>query len=91
MNILIVTPGFPSIINNSISSKFVLYEAKAYAKNGANVTVVTPHYPGVPSYEEFEYGIKVYRFTKPSIITFLSSIMCSNNSFIRRRIINYIS
>jgi len=62
IKILIVTPGFPSQAVNNISAVFVLTEAKSYAINGADVTVVTPHYYPAPINEVFDKNIKVKRF-----------------------------
>jgi glycosyltransferase involved in cell wall biosynthesis len=62
MNILIPTFSFPSIKRTHHDGKFVFSEAVAYAENGANVRVITPHYPGVDKTERIKEKIKVLRF-----------------------------
>jgi len=62
MNILITTFSFPSLTNGIYDGKFVLAEAIAYANNGANVRVVTPHYAGGKIKEKIHDRITVYRF-----------------------------
>ena len=62
MRILIVTTSFPSRRPGEFLGKFVLNEARAYAENGAEVSVLTPHYPGVPVREQFQAHLVVHRF-----------------------------
>lgn len=62
MNILIVTPGFPSQKGTNASAKFVFNEALAYSINGANVHVLTPHYPGAMRQEKINEKLYVKRF-----------------------------
>lgn len=62
MNILIITTSFPCAKTNTIGGKFVLHEALAYARNGANVKVVTPIFEGAPAYEKIENNLEVFRF-----------------------------
>ena len=62
MNVLIATFSFPSIEFNNHDGAFVFSEAMAYAENGANVNVVTPHYRGVKKKEMIGEKITVYRF-----------------------------
>ena len=70
LNILLVTPGFPCEKNGSQAAKFVYLEALSYTENGANVKVITPHYPGVPEYEKLNDNLEVYRFrySKPEFL-----------------------
>ena len=62
MNILITTFSFPSLTDGIYDGKFVLSEAIAYANNGANVRVITPHYPGAEKKEDIHERITVFRF-----------------------------
>gem|GEM_PF-2608647 len=62
MRILIVTTSFPSRRPGEFLGKFVLNEARAYSENGAEVSVLTPHYPGVPATEQFQPRLVVHRF-----------------------------
>ena len=62
MNILITTFSFPSIGRNHHDGKFVFSEAVAYAENGANVRVITPHYPGADRIEKVNEKMEVFRF-----------------------------
>ncbi len=62
MKILICTFSFPYIDGNVFDSRFVYSEAKGYANNGADVTVLTPHFPGAPELENNEKGLTVRRF-----------------------------
>jgi len=62
VNILIITTSFPCQKTNTIGGKFVLHEAMAYARNGANVKVLTPIYEGAPAYEKIEDKLEVFRF-----------------------------
>lgn len=62
MNILITTFSFPSLKNGIYDGKFVLAEAMAYADNGANVRVITPHYAGAKKKEKIHDRVTVYRF-----------------------------
>ena len=61
MNILIVTPSFPSQKNNTYLGKFVLTEALAYSGNKASVRVIMPHYPGSDRKELIGKNIEVIR------------------------------
>lgn len=63
MNILITTFSFPSLELGHYDGKFVLAEAKAYAENGAEVKVLTPHYPGANKKEFIGPNIEVVRFS----------------------------
>ena len=62
MKILITTFSFPSEELGHYDGKFVLAEAKAYAKNGATVKVLTPYYPGSRKKEQLQEGIEIIRF-----------------------------
>jgi glycosyltransferase involved in cell wall biosynthesis len=62
MKILIPSFSFPAFEKNNFDGKFVFSEAIAYAENGATVTVLTPHYPGVSPREIIDPGIEVVRF-----------------------------
>jgi glycosyltransferase involved in cell wall biosynthesis len=62
MNILITSFSFPSFKNNNYDGKFILSEAEAYGANGADVRVVTPHFPGADKTEVVSGGIKIFRF-----------------------------
>lgn len=62
MNILITTFSFPSYKDESFDGRFVLSEAFAYAENGANVRVLTPHYKGADKVENIPKRIAVFRF-----------------------------
>lgn len=62
MNILITSFSFPSYKNKTYDGKFVFSEAIAYVSNGANVRVVTPHYPGALKREQINENITVHRF-----------------------------
>jgi glycosyltransferase involved in cell wall biosynthesis len=62
MNILIPTFSFPFLPQENYDGKFVLAEAQAYAENGAEVQVITPHFGSVPHQEMLESGIRVRRF-----------------------------
>jgi glycosyltransferase involved in cell wall biosynthesis len=62
MNILIPTFSFPAQKLGVYDGKFVFSEAVAYAKAGARVRVVTPHFPGSASIERVHKNIVVYRF-----------------------------
>ena len=61
MNILIVTPSFPSLKDHAYLGKFVLIEALAYSRNNASVRVVMPHYPGAEKRECIDKNIEVFR------------------------------
>jgi glycosyltransferase involved in cell wall biosynthesis len=61
VNILIVTSSFPAPRIGIYDGKFVLSEAIAYAKAGAKVRVLTPHFLGVDIREEIQNGVVVYR------------------------------
>ena len=56
------TFSFPSFKDNIFDGKFVFSEANAYAENGANVKVVTPHYKGAERKESIHGQITVVRF-----------------------------
>ena len=62
MKILICTFSFPYIEGNVFDSRFVYGEAVGYANNGAEVTVLTPHFPGSPELESIGDKIRVIRF-----------------------------
>jgi glycosyltransferase involved in cell wall biosynthesis len=62
MNILIATTSFPDKNNDDIAGKFVMHEARAYALNGINVTVLTPHQPGAVRREMIQPRLQVIRF-----------------------------
>lgn len=62
MNILICTFSFPWFGGNVFDSRFVYGEAVGYAANGAQVTVLTPHFPGAPLEETCGPGIRIIRF-----------------------------
>ena len=62
MNILINTFSFPSPKHNIHDGRFVFSEAVAYAKGGARVKVITPHFPGVDKREQITENISVFRF-----------------------------
>jgi len=62
MNILIATFSFPARKLEVYDGKFVFFEAAAYARAGAKVRVVTPHFSGADSIENLEEGIRVFRF-----------------------------
>ncbi len=62
MNILIATTSFPDKNNNDIGGKFVLNEAMAYAINGADVKVLTPHQLGALKRELIQKRLDVIRF-----------------------------
>lgn len=62
MNILITTFSFPSLRDGIYDGSFVLAEAIAYAQNGANVKILTPHYSKSATEELIHPGIKVIRF-----------------------------
>jgi len=59
---VIPTFSFPFLPQENYDGKFVLAEAQAYAENGAEVQVITPHFDNVPRQEVLESGIKVFRF-----------------------------
>jgi glycosyltransferase involved in cell wall biosynthesis len=62
LHVLIVTLSFPDPSRGVFDGRFVLSEATAYAKNGAAVLVITPHFPNACRYEVIEPGIRVHRF-----------------------------
>ncbi len=62
MKILICTFSFPYIDGNVFDSRFVYGEAVGYANNEADVTVLTPHFPGSPELELIGEKIRVIRF-----------------------------
>jgi glycosyltransferase involved in cell wall biosynthesis len=62
MNILIASFSFPSMKHNIHDGRFVFSEAMAYGQNGARVTVITPHFPGVDKKEEITEKTRVLRF-----------------------------
>ncbi|MCP3876700.1 MAG: glycosyltransferase family 4 protein [Desulfobacteraceae bacterium] len=62
MNILITSSSFPSYKNNVYDGKFVLSEAISYAKNGASVRIITPHFSGAHKFEKIHEKITVFRF-----------------------------
>lgn len=62
MRIIIATFSFPDLANGHYDGRFVLAEARGYALNGAQVLVITPHYPGAAVAETLPDGIRVQRF-----------------------------
>ena len=62
MNILIPTTSFPDKTNHDIGGKFVLNEAMAYAVNGMQVKILTPHQPGALKKERIRERLNVIRF-----------------------------
>lgn len=62
MKILVASFGFPDLAIGSYDARFVLSEAMAYARNGAAVLVLTPHYPGGRRDDEVYPGVRVHRF-----------------------------
>jgi glycosyltransferase involved in cell wall biosynthesis len=62
MNILITSFSFPSLKHNIHDGRFVFSEAMGYAKNGAKVKVITPHYPGEDKREQLNENIEIIRF-----------------------------
>jgi glycosyltransferase involved in cell wall biosynthesis len=62
MNILITSFSFPNFKDGTYDGKFVFSEALAYAENGANVRVLTPHYDGADKMETMHERIRVFRF-----------------------------
>lgn len=62
MNILITSFSFPSFKNANFDGKFVLSEAEAYAANGADVKIITPHFPGANTTEVLSGKIQIFRF-----------------------------
>jgi glycosyltransferase involved in cell wall biosynthesis len=62
MNILIASFSFPSMKHSIYEGRFVFSEAMAYGQNGASVTVITPHFPGVDKGEQVTEKIRVFRF-----------------------------
>jgi glycosyltransferase involved in cell wall biosynthesis len=64
MKILVVTTSFPTANEKiQLGGSFVLTECLAYEKAGAEVIVVTPGVPDIPSQEVFGRNIIVYRFS----------------------------
>jgi glycosyltransferase involved in cell wall biosynthesis len=62
MKILICTFSFPAPKINHFGGNFVAGEAIAYAENGANVIVLTPHLKGVDKEEQIHENVNVIRF-----------------------------
>jgi glycosyltransferase involved in cell wall biosynthesis len=62
MNILITSFSFPNFKDGIYDGKFVFSEALAYAENGANVRVLTPHYDGADKVETMHERIRIFRF-----------------------------
>lgn len=62
MNILITSFSFPNFKDGTYDGKFVFSEALAYAKNGADVRVLTPHYDNANKVETMHENIRVFRF-----------------------------
>jgi glycosyltransferase involved in cell wall biosynthesis len=62
MNILICTFSFPALKLNHFGGNFVAGEAIAYAENGANVIVLTPHIKGADKKEQIHENVNVIRF-----------------------------
>lgn len=61
IRILVCSFSFPYFAGNVFDGKFVFAEAAAYARNGAEVTVLTPHFPGAP-FIEFVENVRIIRF-----------------------------
>lgn len=61
LKILVCSFSFPYFEGNVFDGKFVFAEAAAYAKNGAIVEVLTPHFPGAPFHETVE-SVEIFRF-----------------------------
>lgn len=62
MRILVATFSFPDPSMGAYDAKFVFAEAQAYAANGAEVVVLTPHYPGADMTERIAHRLVVRRF-----------------------------
>jgi glycosyltransferase involved in cell wall biosynthesis len=62
MNILITSFSFPNFNDGTFDGKFVFSEALAYAENGANVRVLTPHYDNADKVESIHEKIRIFRF-----------------------------
>lgn len=62
MNILVATPSFPALNMGVYDGRFILSEAIAYARSGAKVRVLTPHFPGAEVVEEAYNNVMVFRF-----------------------------
>jgi glycosyltransferase involved in cell wall biosynthesis len=62
MKILVSTFSFPSLNIKHFGGSFVAGEAIAYAKNGAQVTVLTPYIKGAVNREYIYENVEVIRF-----------------------------
>ena len=62
MKVLIVTTSFPGENESEIGGKFVYYEALGYSLNGADVTVLTPHFRGASKRKEINDNLRIIRF-----------------------------
>ncbi|MBW1786939.1 MAG: glycosyltransferase [Deltaproteobacteria bacterium] len=62
MNILVATSCFPALDRGVFDGKFVFTEVLGYAENGANVRVITPHFPGAKRRERVHDRVEVFRF-----------------------------
>ena len=62
MKILITSFSFPNSKDGTYDGKFVFSEALAYAENGAQVRVLTPHYDRADKVEKVHEKIRIFRF-----------------------------
>jgi len=62
VKILIITTSFPGDKEVEIGGKFVYNEGLAYSQNGADVTVLTPHYKGSLKHKQINENYRVVRF-----------------------------
>ncbi len=62
MKILILSTSFPGEDDSEIGGKFVYYDALALSQNGADVTVLTPHYKGALKIKHINSKLRVVRF-----------------------------
>ncbi|MFQ5659749.1 MAG: glycosyltransferase [Gammaproteobacteria bacterium] len=62
MRILVCTVSFPYFRENIYDARFVYSEVIGYAENGADVIVLTPHFPGSVKIEELHTRITIIRF-----------------------------
>lgn len=62
MKILVCTFSFPYFKGNVFDARFVYSEVMAYAENGAEIIVLTPHFDGASEREILNQNITVIRF-----------------------------
>lgn len=62
MRILVCTFSFPYFKKNIYDARFVYSEVIGYAENGADVIVLTPHFPGAMEDENLGNHITIKRF-----------------------------